>query len=268
MDAIGVVLGLVLLFVGVALTMLVVGAVKATKRVAAKVGEHEANARRAVENAALKAKTFTKPGPVGRISAVRLSLRTSLESTRKVLEAGLPEDGQLTEALQLLTRLEAHAAELDGELRTLEREPDQGRVAAKLPELAERAERITHSAESMRWAAQDRMQRFADDELARLSEACEAEAGSLRHWEPAAAAESEPVAASEPAGAGGFTSAAQGQTADRSQAPGQTSPSAGRKGLSAGRQPSAEDVLGLAAEPLARLAERLRKPSTGSTSAG
>lgn len=250
MDAVGVVFGLVLLFVVAALAMLVVAAVKATRRVAAKVGEHEANARRAVENAALKAKTFTKPGPVGRISAVRLSLRTSLESTRKVLEAGLPEDSQLAEALQLLTRLDAHAAELDGELRILEREPDQARVAAKLPELTERAERITHSAESMRWAAQDRMHRFADDELARLSEACETEAGSLRHWESASAGSAERSA--------GTVYSASGQAAS----------DADRKGLGAGRQPSAEEVLGLAAEPLARLAQRLRKPSAGSSSAG
>ncbi|GAA2257867.1 hypothetical protein GCM10010430_47120 [Kitasatospora cystarginea] len=264
MDAIGVVLGLVLLFTVAALAMLAVGAVKATKRVAAKVSEHEANARRAVENAALKAKTFTKPGPVGRISAVRLSLRTSLESTRQVLEAGLSEDGQLTEALQLLARLDSHAAELDGELRILEREPDQSRVTAKLAELTERAERITHSAESMRWAAQDRMRRFADDELARLTEACEAEAGSLRHWEPTAASAAAADAAGN--GAGAFTASTQGQGAGRSS--GQASSGAERKGLGAGRQPGAEDVLGLAAEPLARLAERLRKPSTGSSSAG
>jgi hypothetical protein len=63
-------------------------------------------------------------------------------------------------------------------------------------------------------------------------------------------------------------SAGQGQAADRGPAPGQASPGAGHRGLTAGRQPSAEDVLGLAAEPLARLAERLRKPSTGSTTAG
>ncbi|GAA0678172.1 hypothetical protein GCM10010193_34490 [Kitasatospora atroaurantiaca] len=233
MDVLGVVIALVVLFgVGV-LTMVVIGAVKAARAVAAKVEQHEANARRAVETATLKAKKYTKPGSQGQIAAVRLSLRTSLDGTRRVLEDGLTQDGQLAEALQLLTRLDAYAAELDGELRVLEREPDAGRVAAKLPELRERAERITHSAESMRWAAQDRMRRFADDELARLSEECASEAGALRHWD------SGPVPSSSPAG-----------------------PDPVRKGLSTGRQMSAEEVLGLA-EPLTRLAQRLRKPSTG-----
>jgi len=256
MDVLGVVIALVVLFgVGV-LTMVVIGAVKAARAVAAKVEQHEANARRAVENATLKAKKYTKPGSQGQISAVRLSLRTSLDGTRKVLEGGLPEDGQLSEALQLLTRLDTHAAELDGELRVLEREPDAGRVAAKLPELRERAERITHSAESMRWAAQDRMRRFADDELARLSEECESEAGALRHWD------------SVPESPSSSSSSFSASSASASASAG---PDPVRKGLSTGRQMSAEEVLGLA-EPLTRLAQRLRKPSagpsTGSTSAG
>lgn len=252
MDVLSVVVGLILLFgVGV-LTMLVVGAVKAARAVAAKVEQHEANARRAVENVTLKAKTYTKPGTQGQISAVRLSLRTSLDGTRKVLEGGLPEDSQLAESLQLLTRLDAHAAELDGELRILEREPDLTRIAAKLPELRERGGRITHAAESMRWAAQDRMRRFADDELARLSEECESEAGALRHWDSAT-----PAAPADSAGSAGSTG---GTSAGPASAG--TDGAAPRKGLGSGRQLSAEDVLGLA-EPLGRLAQRLRKPSAG-----
>ncbi|MEV4614560.1 hypothetical protein AB0K43_18480 [Kitasatospora sp. NPDC049258] len=256
MDALGVVVVLVLLFGAALLAMAVVGTVKAAKAVATKVERHEANARRAVENVTLKAKTFTKPGAQGRLAAVRLSLRTALDSTRQVLAAGLPQDGQLGEAMQLLARLDAHAAELDAELRMLEREPDETRVTAKLAELRERAERITHSAESLRWAAQDRMRRFADDELSRLTEECANEAGALRHWDTG-------VGAASSAGAGA------GAGADPASAgAGAGAGADGRKGLgAAGRRPSAEEVLGLA-EPLARLADRLRKPNAGGSSVG
>ncbi|AUY51805.1 hypothetical protein [Streptomyces sp. CB01881] len=256
MDMLGVMVGLALLFGLAMVTLAVVGTVKAAKTVARKVERHEANARRAVENVTLKAKTYTKPGPQGQISAVRLGLRTSLEGTRQVLESGLAQDGQLGESLALLRRLDAHAAELDGELRILEREPDAGRIAAKLPELRERAGRITHSAETMRWAAQDRMHRFADDELSRLSQECESEAGALRHWDTSGGA-----------GAGGGVAggtAAGGASGPAGEAPGAGREQAQRAGLTDGRggRPGAEELLGLA-DPLARLAERLRKPSAG-----
>ncbi|MFB7944979.1 hypothetical protein ACFC6L_08665 [Kitasatospora phosalacinea] len=246
MEALGVVVALVALFGVTLLVMAVVGTVKAAKAVAAKVDRHSANAQRAVENAALKAKSIARPGEQGRIAALRLSLRTALDSTRQVLQSGLPQDGQLGDALQLLTRLDSHAAELDAELRMLEREPMSSRVAAKLPELRERVERITHSADSLRWAAQDRMRRFADDELARLGKECQDEAGALRHWTPA-----EPAAEDTdfPKGSQGTAAASAEEPADR------------RKGLGAGRPASAEELLGLAAEPLSRLADRLRKPN-------
>ncbi|MBO1418774.1 hypothetical protein [Streptomyces sp. FH025] len=256
MDVFGVVIGLVLLFGIAVLVLAVVGTVKAAKAVAAKVEKHEANARRAVETATLKAKTYTKVGPPGQIAAVRLKLRTSLDGTRQVLESGLPQDGQLGEALALLTRLDAHAAELDGELRMLEREPDTARIAAKLPELRERSERIVHSAETMRWAAQDRMHRFAEDELSRLSQECESEAGALRHWDsaktaPGSAGSSAPSAAAQGAAPSGASSGA-------GKAPG-----AARAGLTDGKgRPGAEELLGLA-DPLTKLAQRLRKPAAG-----
>lgn len=265
MDVLGVMIGLALLFGLAALALAVVGTVKAAKAVAVKVERHEANARRAVENVTLKAKTFTKPGPQGQISAVRLGLRTSLDGTRQVLESGLAQDGQLGESLVLLTRLDAHAAELDGELRILEREPDTGRIAAKLPELRERADRITHSAETMRWAAQDRMHRFADDELSRLSQECESEAGALRHWDTSGAGApaggaggAGGVGGAGGAGGAGGVGAAETGTAAREEAV--------RPGLTDGRggRFSAEELLGLA-DPLSRLAQRLRKPSTGSS---
>ncbi|MDH6131647.1 hypothetical protein P3T37_001021 [Kitasatospora sp. MAA4] len=251
MEAIGAVIALVVLFgIGI-VTLLIVAAVKAGKAVAATVERTETNARRAVENVTLKARTYTKPGAAGQIAGVRLSLRTSLRGTREVLEAGVGGDGQLAEALQLLGRLDAHAAELDRELRMLEREPESSRVSAKLPELRERAERITHSAESMRWAAQDRMHRFAEDELTRLSQDCESEAGALRHWDTGAADAPSGAAASSAAGPAASGPAAAGPAA----APGIAA---------AGARLSAEEMLGLA-EPLTRFAQRLRKPSPGSS---
>ncbi|MFI8459430.1 hypothetical protein [Kitasatospora sp. NPDC085464] len=255
MDVFGVMIGLVLLFGIAAAVLAVVGTVKAAKAVGAKIEKHEANARRAVETVTLKAKTYTKVGPPAQIASVRLGLRTSLDGTRQVLEGGLAQDGQLGESLALLTRLDAHAAELDGELRMLEREPDTARIAAKLPELRERAERITRSAETMRWAAQDRMHRFADDELSRLSQECESEAGALRHWDG-----SGPGSAGAGAGAGAGSGAGAAAGSGGAAAGG-----AARAGLTDGKgRPSAEELLGLA-DPLAKLAQRLRKPSAGSS---
>ncbi|MFJ1756849.1 hypothetical protein [Kitasatospora sp. NPDC088134] len=256
MEALGVVVALVALFGVALLVMAVVGTVKAAKAVAAKVERHGANAQRAVENATLKAKSFAKPGEQGRIAALRLSLRTALDSTRQVLQSGLPQDGQLGDALQLLGRLDSHAAELDAELRFLEREPANDRIAAKLPELRERTERITHAADSLRWAAQDRMRRFADDELSRLSQECQDEAGALRHWTPA-----EPAADRGSASADRSAPSSATGTGNQRAAASADGPADRRKGLGPGRQNSAEEILGLAAEPLARLAERLRKPN-------
>ncbi|MFE7637581.1 hypothetical protein ACFU7Z_26420 [Kitasatospora sp. NPDC057518] len=269
MDVFGVMIGLVLLFGVAAMVLAVIGTVKAAKAVGAKIEKHEANARRAVETATLKAKTYTRVGPPAQIATVRLGLRTSLDGTRQVLEGGLAQDSQLGESLALLDRLDTHAAELDGELRMLEREPDTARIAAKLPELRERAERITHSAETMRWAAQDRMHRFADDELSRLSQECESEAGALRHWDVAGGASG----AAGSAGAGGASGSggsagAGGAAAGSGGSAGATggaarSGGAARAGLTDGKgRPSAEELLGLA-DPLAKLAQRLRKPSTG-----
>ncbi|MER7707856.1 hypothetical protein ABTX81_33800 [Kitasatospora sp. NPDC097605] len=268
MEILGVLLVLALLFgLGVAV-LVVVGLVKAARAVGEKMERQEAKARRAVENVTLKAKTYTQTGPQGQISAVRLRLRTALDGTRQVLQGGVAQDGQLGESLALLARLDAHAAELDSELRMLEREPDAGRVAAKLPELRERAERITHSAEAMRWAAQDRMHRFAEEELSRLSRECEDEAGALRHWDVASGGAGG-SGASGAAGASGVSGVSGVSGASRAAGASGAAREAGgaggaRPGLTDGRggRPSAEELLGLA-DPVAKLAQRLRKPSTG-----
>ncbi|MFI9610793.1 hypothetical protein ACIHCM_03630 [Streptomyces sp. NPDC052023] len=139
-------------------------------------------ARRTVEDHTLRARSFTQPGPVGEIAQLRLKLRTSMRATQDTLQASAAEDESLKEALGLFQRLSAHGHELDAELRRLESEPDRATLAERLPELRDRTQRITHSAESLRWAARDRAGHFADDDLDALSAQIDVESGALRHW--------------------------------------------------------------------------------------
>ncbi|WP_322973440.1 hypothetical protein [Actinacidiphila soli] len=163
-------------------TLGVVATVKTVRAVKRGVERTGLQARRMVEDTTLRARSYAQPGPAGQLAELRLSLRTSIVSTREALESEAVSDPSLTEAVGLLTRLRGHAKQLDGELRLLEREPDRGRIAARLPELEERTRRITHSADSLRWAAQDRARQFADDDLAALGRDVDVEAGALRHW--------------------------------------------------------------------------------------
>lgn len=147
-------------------------------------------ARRTVEDHTLRAKSVVQPGPAGEIAQLRLSLRTSMRATQVALQAGATEDESLRESLGLFQRLSAHGHELDDDLRRLESEPDRARLAERLPELRSRTERITRSADSLRWAARDRAHRFAEDDLDSLSAQIDVETGALRHWtdpEPSAA---------------------------------------------------------------------------------
>lgn len=141
-----------------------------------------AQARRSVEDHTLRAKSFAQPGPQGQVAQLRLALRTSMRATQDALHAGVTEDESLKESLGLFERLSAHGRELDGELRRLESEPDRRTLAERLPALRERTERITKSADSLRWAARDRAGRFAEDDLDALSAQIDVEAGALRHW--------------------------------------------------------------------------------------
>ncbi|WP_282688771.1 MULTISPECIES: hypothetical protein [unclassified Streptomyces] len=148
-------------------------------------------ARRTVEDTTLRAKSFGQVGVAGELAELRLSLRTSMRATQDALHAGVAEDASLAESVDLFRRLSAHGLELDGELKRLEREPDRATVAGLLPKLRERTQRITHSAESLRWAARDRARQFADDDLDALNAQIDIEAGALRHWsgdEPSAQA--------------------------------------------------------------------------------
>jgi hypothetical protein len=150
-------------------------------------------ARRTVEDHTLRAKSFAQLGPAGEIAQLRLKLRTSMRATQDALHAGVTEDESLKESLGLFERLSAHGHELDAELRRLESEPDRATLTERLPGLRERTERITKSADSLRWAARDRARRFADDDLDSLSTQIDVEAGALRHWTT-----SEPTATTPP----------------------------------------------------------------------
>ncbi|KAF4407030.1 hypothetical protein [Streptomyces lycii] len=142
-----------------------------------------AQARRTVEDTTLRARQLAQPGAAGELAELRIKLRTSMRATQDTLHAAAPDDSSLGETLGLFERLSTHGRELDDELKRLEREPDKSRVAAALPDLRERTERVVHSADSLRWAAQDRARRFADDDLAALSSDIQLEAGALRHWD-------------------------------------------------------------------------------------
>ncbi|MCZ9351229.1 hypothetical protein NGM36_15760 [Streptomyces mutabilis] len=176
---------------GVYATVKAVGAAKRS------VDRGITQARRTVEDHTLRAKSLVQVGPAAELAQLRLTLRTSMRATQDALHARVAEDESLKESLALFERLSAHGFELDGELRRLESEPDRATLAQRLPELRERTERITRSAESLRWAARDRARRFADDDLDSLSAQIDVEAGALRHWtetEPAAAPPSWPEA--------------------------------------------------------------------------
>jgi chromosome segregation ATPase len=180
-EAFAIVLTLVLLFFGGAAAVVGLVVVKAKRA----VGRAAPQARRAVEDVGIKARSLTRSGVHGQVAALRSEVRSALTASRRVLEDGAHADGQLAEATALLGRLEGHAAELDTELRQLELEADTERVRSRFAAAKERGDRIVHLASSLKWAAQDRQQRHTDDDLTRLAEECAAEAGALRHWAPA-----------------------------------------------------------------------------------
>ncbi|MFD3522492.1 hypothetical protein [Streptomyces sp. NPDC058653] len=156
-----------------------VKAVRAAKR---GVDRTITQARRTVEDTTLRAKSLGQTGVTAELAQLRLSLRTSMRATQEALRANEAEDASLAESLSLFRRLSVYGHELDDELRRLERDPDRATISQRLPELRERTERITKSADSLRWAARDRARKFSEDELALLSEQIDVESGALRHW--------------------------------------------------------------------------------------
>lgn len=165
------------------LAIVTLGAVATVRGVRAArrgVSRVSAQARRTIEDTQLKARRYTTTGPAGQLAQLRIDLRTAIDSTFRALD----HDPSLSEAAALLARLNDHARTLDRELALLEREPDRARLAALLPGLSTRTHRITHSADSLRWAAQDRAHQFASDDLAALGHQIDIESAALRHWEP------------------------------------------------------------------------------------
>ncbi|MFF9690207.1 hypothetical protein [Streptomyces sp. NPDC014623] len=189
-----VILILTLLFVAL-MALGVYAGVKTVRAAKRGVDRTITQARRSVEDTTLRAKSYGQPGVPGELAQLRLKLRTSMRATQDVLDAGVVQDASLSESLGLFERLSAHGHELDNDLKRLEREPDRATVARLMPSLRERTERITHSAESLRWAARDRAEQFAGDDLAALNAQIDLEAGALRHWTA-----EEPTAQRETAG--------------------------------------------------------------------
>lgn len=170
---------LVALFV-LCTTLGIIATVKTARAVRRGVERTSAQVRRTVEETSLKARS-AQPGPVGEAARIRLELRTSLDSTRAALTTGASDDPALREAAALLDQLQVHARGLDGELRLLmEREPDRDRIAARLPDARERAAALRKSADSLRFAAQDRARQYDRDGLDALRDQIEIESGALR----------------------------------------------------------------------------------------
>ncbi|MFE9334439.1 hypothetical protein [Streptomyces sp. NPDC006925] len=179
---VGVVIGLMfVLAVFIFGTIITLRVVRAVKRGVERTG---AQVRRTTEETLLKARS-AQPGPVGQAARIRLELRSSIDSTRAALETEAQHDQGLGEAVELLDSLHEHARHLDRELRVLmEREPDHSRIAARLPEARERMRHIKESADSLRFAAQDRARRFDAEGLGALRDRIDIESGALRHWAP------------------------------------------------------------------------------------
>ncbi|WNI15455.1 hypothetical protein [Actinacidiphila sp. ITFR-21] len=184
METIGIIALVLLAAFLVFAALSVVATVKIVRAARRRMRRGGAQARRVVEDARLKARRYTVPGPAGELARLRVELRSSIDSTFRALDAGHEDDASVREAATLFARLSDHAASLDAELKLLEQEPDRSRVARRLPDLTDRARRITGSADALRWAAQDRARRFADDELSSLTREIDLEADALRHWDP------------------------------------------------------------------------------------
>ncbi|MEU0082807.1 hypothetical protein [Streptomyces sp. NPDC006274] len=239
MEAVITILAL-LFFAFVALGVYVsVKAVRAAKR---GVERTVTQARRTVEETALRAKSYGQTGVVGELAQLRLKLRTSMRATQDTLNAGVAEDASLSESLALFQRLSAHGRELDDELRRLEREPDRAKVSSLMPGLRERTEQVTRSAEALRWAARDRAQKFAEGDLDALSAQIDMEAGALRHWSTTDGSADAESRAAAGAGASAWPQAPDSEVPEPAGAgPGATQTWPAASESEAGAEPGAQD---------------------------
>lgn len=232
----GIATAVVIVLMLLCVTFTVVAAVRAARAVNRGLERASTQVRRGIDDTSIRIKA-AQPGVVGQLARIRLDMRASVEHARRELTEGVSADGSLREALGLLDQLHDHARLLDRELAGLiEREPDRDRIAKRLPEVRERAAEIKASADSLRFAAQDRARRHDVDDLASLREQIDIESGALRHWTPAAeatpgAATKEPSGTSEPnsePGSGkGSGSAGGGSVRSGGKANGQPRPAVG-----------------------------------------
>ncbi|MCF3104012.1 hypothetical protein IPZ58_20800 [Streptomyces roseoverticillatus] len=242
MEAVAVIVVIVVIF-AVLVALAVIATVRTVRAVKRGVDRTVHQARRTVEDTRLKARQFAQPGAAGEVAQLRLSLRTSMRATQDALQSAAPDDPSLSEALALFQRLSAHGHELDDELKRLETEPDKARIAARLPELRERTARVKDSADSLRFAAQDRARRFAEDDLETLSGQIRMEAGALRHWSDEGMGEA--AGMSGAAGMGGASGAGAGGTAGAAGATGSAGAAgAPGAGAPAGEQPEPRAITG------------------------
>ncbi|MFJ3924076.1 hypothetical protein [Streptomyces sp. NPDC090022] len=184
-----------IIFALMLLALVALGAYATVKAVgAAKRGVERtvSQARRTVEDTALRAKSIGQVGAAGQLAQLRLDLRTSMRATQQALYQGVRTDASLQESITLFEQLSTHGHELDAELKRLEQEPDRERLGQRLPELRERTERITKSADSLRWAAHDRARRLAQDDLSVLSAQIDLESDALRDWSSPTPTEADP----------------------------------------------------------------------------
>ncbi|MFF0746567.1 hypothetical protein ACFYVL_39880 [Streptomyces sp. NPDC004111] len=227
MEAVVILIMALLFFAFVGLGVYVtVKAVGAAKR---GVDRTITQARRTVEDTTLRAKSYGQVGMGGELAQLRLSLRTSMRATQEALATGITADASLSESVALFERLSEYGHQLDDELRRLERDPDKSRAAERMPELRDRTEQVVQSADSLRWAVRDRARKFADDDLATLSEQIRMESGALRHWD-----------AVEPDEARGAGPAAQGPARTWAEVSDDVTPGASGAGAPAGGASAAE----------------------------
>lgn len=174
-----------------------VKAVKAAKR---GVDRTISQARRSVEDTALRARSLGRLGPAAEVAQLRLALRTSMRATQDALAARRGEDASLKETAALFDRLSGHGHQLDDELRRLEQDPDREEIARRLPGLRRRTEQITEAATSLRSALRDRLHHDTEDDLGDLADQIRVESDALRHWtsEPPPAAHQKPEPWPEP----------------------------------------------------------------------
>lgn len=119
-------------------------------------------------------------GPRAELARLRLELRSSIESGRRVLAVASAAHWPLGDAPMLLRRLERAAAAVDAELTALGHERDERRLATLLPALRARVTALTTSAGSLRQGLMESSMRLGADELSALQADCALEARALR----------------------------------------------------------------------------------------